>query len=118
MADWEPELELKLGCELNDGAAGCEGWLLNDGEGWDGRLNEDVGCWGRLNEEGGGREEGLGPLGEDNCARELGIQRKICICACNQAILDKPARLTIVPDCQIRYKKTNSETVTLSRQST
>ena len=86
MADWEPELELKLGWELNDGAAGCEGWLLNDGEGWDGRLNEDVGCWGRLNEEGGGREEGLGPLGEDHCARESGIQRKICICACNQAI--------------------------------
>ena len=86
MADWEPELELKLGCELNDGAAGCEGWLLNDGEGWDGRLNVDVGCWGRLNEEGGGREEGLGPLGEDHYARESGIQRKICICACNQAI--------------------------------
>ena len=86
MADWEPELELKLGCELNDGAAGCEGWLLNDGEGWDGRLNEDVGCWGRLNEEGGGREEGLEPLGEDHYARESGIQRKLCICACNQAI--------------------------------
>ena len=86
MADWEPELELKLGCELNDGAAGCEGWLLNDGEGWDGRLNDDVGCWGRLNEEGGGREEGLGPLGEDHYARESGIQRKICMCACNQAI--------------------------------
>ena len=86
MADWDPELELKLGCELNDGAAGCEGWLLNDGEGWDGRLNEDVGCWGRLNEEGGGREEGLGPLGEDHYARESGIQRKICTCACNQAI--------------------------------
>ena len=63
-------MELKLGCELNDGAAGCEGWLLNDGEGWDGRLNEDVGCWGRLNEEGGGREDGLGPLGEDHYARE------------------------------------------------
>ena len=32
--------------------------------------------------------------------------------------LDKPARLTIVPDCticQVRYKKTNSGTVTLSR---
>ena len=32
--------------------------------------------------------------------------------------LDKPARLTIVPDriiCQIRYKRTNSETVTLSK---
>ena len=85
MADWEPELELKLGCELNDGAAGCEGWLLNDGEGWDGRLNEDVGCWGRLNEEGGGREDGLGPLGEDHYARESGIQRKH-VCACNQAI--------------------------------
>ena len=28
--------------------------------------------------------------------------------------IDKPARLTIVPDCQIRYKETNSETVTLS----
>ena len=28
--------------------------------------------------------------------------------------LDKPARLTIVLDCQIRRKKTNSETVTLS----
>jgi len=62
LADWEPELELKLGWELNDGAAGCEGWLLSDGEGWDGRLNDDVGCWGRLNEEGGGREDGLGPL--------------------------------------------------------
>ena len=86
MADWEPELELKLGWELNDGAAGCEGWLLNDGEGWDGRLNEDVGCWGRLNEEGGGREDGLGPLGEDHYCGESGIQRKICICACNQAI--------------------------------
>ena len=86
MADWEPELELKLGCELNDGAAGCEGWLLNDGEGWDGRLNDDVGCWGRLNEEGGGREEGLGPLGKDHYARESRIQRKICICACNQVI--------------------------------
>ena len=86
MADWEPELELKLGWEPNDGAAGCEGWLLNDGEGWDGRLNDDVGCWGRLNEEGGGREDGLGPLGEDHYARESGIQRKICICACNEAI--------------------------------
>ena len=30
--------------------------------------------------------------------------------------LKKPARLTIVPDCQIRYKKTNSETVTLSKE--
>ena len=79
MADWEPELELKLGWELNDGAAGCEGWLLNDGEGWDGRLNDDVGCWGRLNEEGGGREDGLEPLGEDHYARESGIQRKICM---------------------------------------
>ena len=27
---------------------------------------------------------------------------------------DKPARLTIVPDCQIRYWNTNSERVTLS----
>ena len=80
MADWEPELELKLGWELNDGAAGCEGWLLNDGEGWDGRLNDDVGCWGRLNEEGGGREDGLEPLGEDHYAKESGIQRKICMC--------------------------------------
>ena len=30
--------------------------------------------------------------------------------------LDKPERLQIVPDFQIRYKKTNSETVTLSTQ--
>ena len=34
--------------------------------------------------------------------------------ACWFQKVDKPARLTIVPDCQIRYKKTNSETVTLS----
>ena len=80
MADWEPELELKLGWELNDGAAGCEGWLLNDGEGCWGRLNVEVGCWGRLNEEGGGREDGLEPLGEDHYAKESGIQRKICMC--------------------------------------
>ena len=89
MADWEPELELKLGWELNDGAAGCEGWLLNDGEGWDGRLNVDVGCWGRLNEEGGGREEGLGPLREDHylliMPENLESKEKY-VCACNQAI--------------------------------
>ena len=34
--------------------------------------------------------------------------------ACWFQKVDKPARLTIVPDCQIRYKKTNSETVSLS----
>ena len=87
MADWEPELELKLGWELNDGAAGCEGWLLNDGEGWDGRLNVDVGCWGRLNEEGGGREEGLGPLGEDHyeCQRIRIPKKNIYVRATRQS---------------------------------
>ena len=80
MADWEPELELKLGWELNDGAAGCEGWLLNDGEGWDGRLNVDVGCWGRLNEEGGGREDGLPLGGRSLCQRIRNPKKNMYMC--------------------------------------
>ena len=32
----------------------------------------------------------------------------------HESSVDKLAHLTIVPDCQIRYKKTNGETVTLS----
>ena len=32
-----------------------------------------------------------------------------------QVVIDEPALLTIVPDCQIRYKETESEMVTLSR---